>query len=278
MKTDSLQHQIDKLVKRASFSLRPDLMNLLIKAYRSEPVSRAKKALGWIIDNARIAEKENIPICQDTGFPVIFIELGKDIKISADDAKRIEKYLVTSYENNFLRASTLDPITRGAPSYKGLSMHFEFNPALKGVKLTFLLKGFGSENKSQLKMFNPTAKLEEIEEFVLSSVKSAGPEACPPFVVGLGIGGTSNDCLLLAKKALLMPLDKSNPDKTLFKIERSLFKKINSLGIGPMGFGGMHTVLAVRVKKEPTHIAGLPVGVNISCHALRYASIKIFKL
>ena len=143
------------------------------------------------------------------------------------------------------------------------------------MTITIFPKGFGSENKSNLKMFNPTASLKQIEDFIVESVNAAGPESCPPFIVGVGIGGTSDTALLLAKKALLGRIDKPNPDKLLNGLEKQLLKRINASGIGPMGLGGKCSSLAVKIKKLPTHIAGLPVGVNISCHALRSASIRI---
>jgi fumarate hydratase subunit alpha len=273
--TSRVKKKVEEAVTRAHFALRPDLKRLLERAWRQEKSRRAKKALKWILDNARIARKENLAICQDTGLPVVFIEAGKGIAVNSCLIDIIKEGVENSYRQNCLRPSVVDPLLRGGSSYQGAICHVDLSSRAKGLKITIFPKGFGSENKSQLKMFNPTAKIEEIENFVLDAVKKAGPEACPPFVVGVGIGATAEQALLLAKKALLERIDKSNPDISLSKLEQRLLYKINSLKIGPMGLGGGTTALAVKVKKAPTHIAGLPVGVNISCHALRSASIKI---
>ncbi|MDD5195758.1 MAG: fumarate hydratase [Candidatus Omnitrophica bacterium] len=270
-----IKKQIEQLVARANFNLRADVLHLLQKAYRLEKNIKAKNALGWILENAKIAKKESLAICQDTGLPVVFIAAGKDVSVSSTLVKAIEEAVASGYAKNYLRASVVDPLKRGTPSYIGVVSHVEFPSSFKGLKITILPKGFGSENKSQLRMFNPTAGLGEIEDFIVEAVKRAGPEACPPYIIGIGIGGTSDTALLLAKKALLQNLDKPNQDKTLRQLEQRLCTKINSLHIGPMGLGGKCTVLAVKIKTAPTHIAGLPVGVNISCHALRSATIKI---
>lgn len=270
-----LQREIEKLVAKAGFSLGDDVTRLLKKAYRNETNEKAKKALAWILENAKIAGKEKLAICQDTGLPIVFIEAGKEVKISSSLIGRIKKGIEAGYRKNYFRESLVHPLKRGKPSYSGMFYHIDFSANQKGLKITVFPKGFGSENKSRLKMFNPTASLEEIEEFIVESVKKAGPEACPPFIVGVGIGGASDTVLLLAKKALLERVDKGNPDKFLNNLERKWLKKINSLKIGPMGLGGKNTCLAVKIKMHFTHIAGLPVGVNISCHALRRAAIQI---
>jgi len=275
MNTKNLAKQLEKLVAKASFSLREDVSKLIGKAYRTETNSKAKKALSWIIENASIAKEEKLAICQDTGFPVVFIEAGRGVKVDSYLLDSIKKGLEIGYKKNNLRPSVVDPLIRGRSSYKGMIHHLDFSSSTKGLKITILPKGFGSENKSQLKMFNPTVSIEEIGEFVVDAVKKAGPESCPPFVVGVGIGGTSDKALVLAKKALIERVDQPNPDKLLNLLEKNLFRKINTLNIGPMGFGGKNTCLAVKVKRDSTHIAGLPVGVNISCHALRSATINI---
>jgi fumarate hydratase subunit alpha len=205
----------------------------------------------------------------------VFVQVGKGMSFSADDMEVLEKSLAQTYRKNYLRPSIVDPLNRGSSSYEGAAIHVDFDQRLKGITISILPKGFGSENKSQLKMFNPTASLENIEDFVVEAVKKAGPEACPPFVIGVGIGSTSDGALLLAKRSLLRDLGKKNPDKILAALESRLLKKINALNIGPMGLGGKTTALAVKVLKASTHIAGLPVGVNISCHALRKTSIKV---
>ena len=270
-----VKKEVEKLVAKASFVLRDDVSRLISKAYRSESNQRAKKALAWILDNAKIAEKEPLAICQDTGLAIVFIEAGKNIKVNSALIETIKRGVEDGYRKNHLRPSIVDSLLREESTHKGVICHLDFSSKMRGLKITVFPKGFGSENKSQLKMLNPTASIEEIEDFILNCVKTAGPEACPPFIVGVGIGGTSDQALLLAKKSFLDRVDKPNVDKHLNNIEKRLIKKINSLKIGPMGLGGKTTCLAVKIKKAPTHIAGLPVGVNISCWALRSATLKL---
>jgi fumarate hydratase subunit alpha len=270
--------KIEQLVAQANFSLRKDVLHLLKKAYLRERNQKAKKALGWILENAKIAVKENLAICQDTGLPIIFIEAGRDIKVSSILVSQIERGVQQGYVHNHLRPSIVNPLQRGNPSYEGLISHVHFSTKGKGLKITLFPKGFGSENKSVLNMFNPTASYDEIEQFIVNSVRKAGPEACPPFVVGIGIGSSADGSLSLAKKALIDNVDKPNRNSLLNKMEIRLLSKINDLNIGPMGLGGKNTALAVKIKSASTHIAGLPVGINISCWALRSATIKFTKL
>jgi fumarate hydratase subunit alpha len=270
-----LRESLEWLVEKAAFSLPPDVLVLLKKAYGAETNKKSKKALGWILENAKTAKLDKLAICQDTGFPVVFVEVGKGMSFSANDMEVLKKSLAQTYRRNYLRPSIVDPLNRGSSSYQGAAIHVDFDQRLKGITISILPKGFGSENKSQVKMFNPTALLADIENFIIEAVKKAGPEACPPFAIGVGIGSTSDGALLLAKKSLLGDLLKKNTDKDLAAMESRLLKKINALNIGAMGLGGKTTALAVKVLKSPTHIAGLPVGINISCHALRKARIKV---
>jgi fumarate hydratase subunit alpha len=275
MANGKLGRAIEQLVSTAAFDLPIDVLALLKKAYATETNKQAKKALGWVLDNAESAARQKLAICQDTGLPVVFVEVGKGKSFSCEDMEVLDKSLANAYRKNYLRASIVDPLKRGASSYQDAAIHVDFSPRLKGITISILPKGFGSENKSQVKMFNPTVSLEDIENFIVEAVSKAGPEACPPFVIGVGIGSTSDGALLLAKKSLLGDLVKKNIDKSLAVMEARLLKKINALNIGAMGFGGKTTALAVKILKAPTHIAGLPVGVNISCHALRRAFVKL---
>ncbi|MCP4651787.1 MAG: fumarate hydratase [Candidatus Omnitrophica bacterium] len=269
MNLKKLKKQVQELTAKANFSLGSDVSGLLAKAYRLEKNKRAKNALKQIIDNADIAKKERVAICQDTGLPLIFIEAGKKITISNDLVEAIKQGVEDGYRKNFLRRSIVDPLKRGRSSYRGAIVHLDFTPKVSGLKITVFPKGFGSENKTRLKMFDPTADFTEIEQFIVESVQLAGAQACPPFLVGVGIGGTSDTALLLAKKALI---EKAN---ILNSTEKKILKKINMLKIGPMGLGGPTTCLSVKIRTQDTHIAGLPVGVNISCHALRRATLQI---
>jgi fumarate hydratase subunit alpha len=276
VKIKQLNKALEQLVAEANFSLRQDIIFSLKTACLREKSKLAKKALNWIIKNAQIAKIEKIAICQDTGLPVIFIEIGRNLRISGLIIEEIKKIVELSYQKNYLRRSAVDPLERNKPSYKNsVIYHIDYSPDLEGLRISLLPKGFGCENKSQLKMFNPTVSIERIEDFLVESAIKAGPEACPPFIIGVGIGGTSDTALLMAKKVLLEKINKPNRDLNLGRLEKRVLARINSLGIGPMGLGGRTTCLAVKIKKAPTHIAGLPVGVNISCHALRSASVII---
>jgi fumarate hydratase subunit alpha len=261
---------VARLCHKANFELRPDVLAALKAAYRRETDRRAKTILKAVIDNAAISRKDKLAICQDTGMPCVFIEIGQDVHISGDINKAVSKGIEQGYRSGYLRNSIVrDPILRGAPGYTPGVIHVDMVAGGK-IKITVLPKGFGCENKSQLRMFNPTAKTADIMKFIVEAVKISGPDACPPYVVGVGIGGTSDHACLLAKKALLRKIGSRNS-----RLEESLLKEINKLNIGPMGLGGKTSALAVKIEEYPTHIAGLPVAVNISCHATRSASAAI---
>ncbi|MDD5042472.1 MAG: fumarate hydratase [Candidatus Omnitrophica bacterium] len=258
------------LVKQASFFLRADVLAALRRAFLGEKNSRAKKILKAVLDNAACARREKLAICQDTGFPIVFIDLGQDVFLKGSLEKAVNKGIEEGYKRNSLRNSIVaDPLDRKGSGFSPCLIHTHIVKGDK-VKITFLPKGFGCENKSRLKMFKPTASLAEIKDFIVGAVKDAGPDACPPYVVGVGIGGTADYSAVLAKKALLRRVSSKKS-----KLEKDLLNAINKTGIGPMGLGGRCTALAVHVLTYPTHIAGLPVSVNISCHALRSASIVL---
>lgn len=264
---------IKELCIKANLILRPDVLSALKRAYLKENNTRAKRLIQSIIKNSYIAKEEKIAICQDTGMPVVFIEIGQDVRASGDLKKAINRGIEAGYKKGYLRNSIIsDPILRGSPGYSPAIIHTDIVIGNK-LKITVLPKGFGCENKSALRMFLPTAKTEDIKNFIIDTVKKAGPDACPPYVVGIGIGGTADYAALLAKKALLRK--GLSLKGTVPKFERELLSKINALNIGPMGLGGKTTALAVNIETYPTHIAGLPVAVNISCHALRSATAII---
>ncbi|MEW6170730.1 MAG: fumarate hydratase [Candidatus Omnitrophota bacterium] len=264
---------ISELCVEANTLLKKDILNILKDAYKKEKNLRSKNILKAIIDNANFAKKEKLAICQDTGMPVVFLQIGQDIKIDGDLKKAINKGIELGYKKGSLRNSIInDPILRKPPSkYTPCVIHFD---VVKGnnLKITVLPKGFGCENKTQMEMFNPTTDIREIKKFIIDVIKNAGPDACPPFVVGIGIGGTQDYASFLAKKALLRPINKRNKLSHIARLEKELFSKINKLNIGPMGLGGKESTLAVNIETYPTHIAGLPVVVNISCHAMRAAT------
>jgi len=268
---------VKRLCLEANFILRKDVLAALKKAEKKETNKRARAIFGQIIENARVAKKERIAICQDTGMAVIFIELGQEVILAGGDLNgAVSEGVRRAYSEGCLRKSVVaDPIERH--NTKTNTPPIVFIKIVPGnrVRITVSPKGFGSENKSRIKMFKPTADLAEIKAFIIDTVKAAGPDACPPLILGIGIGGTFERCAHLAKEALLRPIDKHNVKRHIRKFEEDIAKEINALGIGPMGLGGRTTVLGVNVEEFPTHIAGLPVAVNVSCHATRSASAVI---
>ncbi len=270
---DKIRNVVSELCLQANFVLRKDVYLALRRAYLKEENKRAKGILAAIIQNANTARRERLAICQDTGLACVFVEIGQEVKISGDLRQAINKGVESGYRRGFLRNSIIkDPLFRGKPGYQPAIIHIDLVKGNK-LKLTVLPKGFGCENKTKLLMFNPTAKINEIKKFILEAVKSAGPDACPPYVVGVGIGGTADYACLLAKKALLRRgTGYAVRGTKTSKLESDLLKEINKLNIGPMGLGGKTSALAVNIEIHPTHIAGLPVCVNISCHALRSAT------
>jgi len=281
---NKVRDAVAELCIRANLVLRNDVLSGLKAAYTKETDKRAKDILRAIINNAYIARKEKLAICQDTGLPVVFLEIGQEVKITGDLRRAINRGVELGYKRGNLRNSIIsNPLSRGRPGYHPAVIHIDI---VRGdrLKLTVLPCGFGCENKTQLKMFNPTAEMSEIKKFIVGAVKSAGPDACPPYIVGVGIGGTADYACFMAKKALLKKvtrptLRRGYPElpvtSYVSKLEQELLKKINQLNIGPMGLGGRTTALAVVIETYPTHIAGLPVSVNISCHALRSATITL---
>jgi fumarate hydratase subunit alpha len=262
-----------QLAIKANINLRPDVLRGLRKSLKIETNKIARNALRTIIHNALIATDKQIAICQDTGLPIVFIDIGDEIFVKGNIYKAVNQGIKDGYKKAHFRQSViLDPLRA--------KMDVDFCPAVihirivKGrrLSLTVLPKGFGCENKSAVNMLKPTASTGEIIKWILDIVKNAGPDACPPFVVGVGLGGTLDEAARLAKYALLRQIDKQNQDKVLSGLESKILREINLTGLGPFGFGGKTTALAVKIEKAPTHIAGLPVALNLSCHALRSAT------
>ncbi len=271
-----VQKNVSKLFLKAGTVIRPDIEKAIKKVMKSEKNKVAKEMLRLIIENARIAKREELPLCQDTGLPIVFVEVGQEVFVKGSLKKALIKGAEEAYKKYAFRRSVVtDPILRKPPFKSGPALiHIE---SVKGnkLKLTVMAKGFGSENKTKLEMMNPTAGITEVEDFIVSCVEEAGPDACPPYIVGVGIGGVAETANLLAKKALLLPIGSKNKKKHLALMEKRLLKKINGLKIGVMGLGGEATCLQVKILSSPTHIAGLPVAVNIGCHATRSAGCTI---
>ncbi len=263
---------IRKLCIEANEHLPEDVKCAIKTARKEEDGEIAKGILDNIIENYEIADRENVPICQDTGMAVVFMEIGQDVHITGGDLTEcVNEGVRQGYIDGYLRKSVVkDPIRRGNTGDNTPAiLYTEIVPG-EQIKITVGPKGFGSENMSRIMMFKPSAGLEGIKDFIIETVKFAGPNPCPPMVVGVGIGGTFDRCALLAKKALMRPLGSSNKDPFYADLEKELLLKINSLGIGPQGLGGRTTAIGLNIETFPTHIAGMPCAVNINCHVTRH--------
>ncbi|MDD4201901.1 MAG: fumarate hydratase [Candidatus Omnitrophica bacterium] len=268
---NDISNAIAKMCIEANIVIRNDIKRALKKAFHSEKNKRAKNILKILLENADIAEKDKLAICQDTGLCVVHIEVGQDVHLIGGTLKdAVNKGVEKGYTKGYFRSSVVnDPVSRKTKAKTYPAMLTTEIVAGSKVKITVFPKGFGSENKSRIYMLNPTDGEDKIIEAVVKTVKEAGPNACPPFVVGVGIGGTFDKAALIAKKAMFRDIIKPNKDKGIRSLEARLLKEINDLNIGPMGLGGKNTCLGVNVETYPTHIAGLPVAVNINCHATR---------
>ena len=264
---------VARLCVRANTQLPADVTAALDRCRQAEPWPLAQETLGLLQDNLVQAEAQDLPICQDTGMACVFVDLGQDVHIEGDFEEAVHDGVRRGYGEGFLRKSIVgDPLRR---------VNTEDNtPAAITVRivpgdrcaLTVVPKGFGSENMSRLAMLKPADGVEGVKRFVLETVKLAGPNPCPPVVLGVGIGGCFDKVAALAKHALLRPLDRPNEDPYYAGLEAELLESINALGIGPQGFGGRTTCLGLAIETAPTHVAGLPVAVNVSCHVTRRAT------
>ncbi|WP_454052634.1 fumarate hydratase [Clostridium sp. Marseille-Q7071] len=268
---------VRKLCIDANYYLGDDVKNALINARDKEDWAIAQGILDKIIANAKIAENEDMPMCQDTGMACVFVELGQDVHIVGGNLEEaINEGIRRGYGDGFLRKSVVkDPLDRVNTKDNTPGVIYYNVVAGDKLKITVAPKGFGSENMSQLKMLKPSDGLQGVKDFVLKVVKEAGPNPCPPIIVGVGVGGTFDKAANLAKKALIRPVEIRNSNPFYEELEKELLELINNLGIGPQGFGGRSTALAVNIESYPTHIAGLPVAVNINCHATRHAEVEL---
>jgi len=265
---------IEKLCIEANTRLPEDVKCAINNCLLEEDGELACGILKDIAENYKIAEKENVPVCQDTGMACVFLEIGQDVHFAGGNLyDAVNEGVRRGYTNGYLRKSVVaDPIRRGNTGDNTPAMIYtEIVPGDK-VKITVAPKGFGSENMSAIRMFKPSAGLQGIKDFIIETVEAAGPNPCPPMVVGVGIGGTFDKAAYLAKKALLRPLDSENPDPFYAELEKEMLEKINELGIGPQGFGGRTTALGLNIETLPTHIAGMPCAININCHVTRHVS------
>ncbi|MBO4863509.1 MAG: fumarate hydratase [Eubacterium sp.] len=261
----------------ANLVLSPEMQSKIAAAKETEESPLARSIIDQLIENMQIAKEDRIPICQDTGMAVFFVELGQDVHITGGDlSAAINDGVKRGYTEGYLRKSVVgDPLIReNTKDNTPAIIHYDIVPG-DGLKITITPKGFGSENMSVLKMLKPADGVEGVKEVVIDAAKNAGPNACPPFVIGVGIGGDFELVAKLAKKALTREPGSRNPFPHIAALEEELLEKINSLGIGPAGLGGSTTALAVNIETYPTHIAGLPVAVNMCCHVDRHKTIEI---
>lgn len=270
---DVITENIKEMCIEANHFLTPDMKMALKKTTTCEEAPLGRKILLQLEENLQIAEQDMIPICQDTGMAVIFMEIGQDVHFDGGSLEgAINEGVRRGYVEGYLRKSVVgDPLIReNTKDNTPAIIHYEMVPG-EEVKITVAPKGFGSENMSRVFMLKPADGIEGVKEAVLTAVRDAGPNACPPMVVGVGIGGTFEKCALMAKKALTRPVNEHSHIPYVKEMEEELLQKINALGIGPGGLGGTTTALAVNILTYPTHIAGLPVAINICCHVNRHA-------
>ena len=275
MKTINV-NEIIKTVKElsieANYYLPNDVKAAIEEAEKNEKWPIANNILNKILENSQIAATEKMPICQDTGMACVFVDIGQDVHITGGSLEEaINEGVRQGYAEGFLRKSVVkDPIHRvNTNDNTPALIYYNMVPGDK-VKITVAPKGFGSENMSRIAMLKPSDGLEGVKNFVLETVRMAGPNPCPPIVIGVGIGGSFDKAAYLAKKALIRPVNENNTDEFYSNLEKELLEEVNKIGIGPQGFGGKTTALALNIETYPTHIAGLPVAVNINCHATRH--------
>jgi fumarate hydratase subunit alpha len=271
---DEIRDNVAQICLDAAYNLSEDVITAFDRAIETETAPGAKEILELLKENARIAREEHIPICQDTGIAIFFVEIGQDLRIrNGFIVDAINEGVRKGYKEGYLRKSVVDPITRkNTGDNTPAIIYTELVPGDK-LKISFLPKGAGSENMSVIRMMRPTEGVEGIRNFVLECVQKAGANPCPPVVIGVGIGGSFEKAALLAKKSLLRPVGSPNPRLELASLEETLLKAVNRTGIGPEGFGGKVTAMAVHIESFSCHIASLPVAVNINCHAARHKTI-----
>ena len=269
--TVNITNVIEKICIESNTILGDDVLNAIRQAHKQENSEVGKEILFQVLENADLARDQKIPLCQDTGLAVVFVELGQDVHLVGGDLETaINEGVRRGYINGYLRKSSLDPLKRenygdNTPAI----IHIDIVPGDR-IKLTVATKGFGAENMSQVVLFPPATGIDGIKRFVVERVEKAGANACPPVIVGIGLGGNLEKAALIAKKSLLRPLGVRHSDPEIAQIEEDILREINKLGIGPQGLGGSVTALDVHIETYPTHIGSLPVAVNLQCHCHRH--------
>ena len=271
IRAEQITAAVAKLCVEANCHLSQDITARLNDMHARETWPQAKEILERIIENYQIADRENVPVCQDTGMACVFLKIGQDVHVLGDITEAVNEGVRRGYAEGYLRKSVVrDPLDRvNTGDNTPAMLYVELVPGDK-IEITVAPKGFGSENMSGIKMLRPSDGVQGVKDFVLKVVEDAGSNPCPPIVVGVGIGGTFDKAAYMAKKALLRNVDEPNEKPFYAELEKELLESINALGIGPQGFGGKTTALAVNIETCPTHIAGLPVAVNINCHVTRH--------
>ncbi|MHB8232443.1 MAG: fumarate hydratase [bacterium] len=276
VESEEISNAVKNLIINSSVNLPEDTYESLKRAFEQEISGSGKTVLSQILLNAEVAKTERKPLCQDTGLAVFFVEAGKDAAVKGLNlTDAINEGTRLGYSEGFLRKSTCDPLSRkNIGDNTPAIIHYDFTDGDK-IKIMYAAKGGGSENMSRIKMMRPSDGKQGIIDFVVETMRDAGPNPCPPNIIGVGIGGNFERSAVLAKKSLFRKLGEKNSDVELSEMERVIFEKINNIGTGPMGFGGICTALGVHITKEPCHIASLPVAVNIECHSHRHSEITI---
>ena len=276
IQASKITEAVRRMCIEANCHMPADVKKCITDCRANEPFPVAQGILDQIIENYDIADANNVPICQDTGLACVFIDVGQEVHVDGNLEEAIHEGVRQGYTDGYLRKSVVrDPLDRVNTGDNTPAMiYYNIVPGDK-IHITIAPKGAGSENMSQIKMLKPSDGVEGVKNFILWAVENAGPNPCPPIVVGVGIGGTFDKAAYMAKKALTRDLDSHNPDPFYANLEDEMLEKINALGIGPQGFGGKTTALAVKIEKCPTHIAALPVAVNINCHVARHISEEI---
>lgn len=278
IEAERITEAVAKLCIDANYYLSSDIFNALVNGQEKEESPLGKEIFGQLIKNATIAKEEDRPICQDTGMAIIFMELGQDVHVSGGDLEEaVNAGVAKGYTEGYLRKSVVnDPLFKRVNTQNNTPaiLHLSIVPGDK-IKIVLAPKGFGSENMSALKMFKPSDGVQAVKKFVVDTVIAAGSNPCPPIVIGMGIGGTMEKAALLAKKALTRPINLNNPHPEYAALEHELLELVNDSGVGPQGLGGRVTALSVNIEYYPTHIAGMPVAININCHATRHAEIEL---
>jgi fumarate hydratase subunit alpha len=277
VKAQEIKEAVKKLVMDTEYFIPEDFIEAIKKAEKTEESPIGKEILNTILKNAEVAAAEEVAYCQDTGYPVFFVEIGQDVHIEGNIKEAINEGVREATKEGYLRASlAYDPIIerKNTGDNTPALIYFDIVPGEK-IKIMFAAKGGGSENTSRQMMLKPADGWEGVKNFIIKTVANAGPNACPPFTVGVGIGGTFDYSAVLAKKSLFRHIGERHPDPRIAKLEEELIEEINKLGVGPLGFGGSTTAVDVKIEIAPVHIASLPVAVNIQCHAARHREIEI---